>query len=112
MTGTLALGASAWGVYTALAGPPETPPPAAGAPSGEDLETAEPPVELVELPSVVTGAAQNGTGTPDGPEPPAGGADPPPPVTFEEDAVYDQRDAQGFIKLNALRLRLLHKQKR
>ncbi|HBA44182.1 MAG TPA: argininosuccinate synthase, partial [Alphaproteobacteria bacterium] len=24
-------------------------------------------------------------------------------VTFEEDAVYDQRDAQGFIKLNALR---------
>jgi argininosuccinate synthase len=28
-------------------------------------------------------------------------------VTFEEDAVYDQRDAEGFIKLNALRLRLL-----
>ena len=28
-------------------------------------------------------------------------------VTFEEDSVYDQRDAQGFIKLNALRLRLL-----
>ena len=28
-------------------------------------------------------------------------------VTFEADAVYDQRDAQGFIKLNALRLRLL-----
>lgn len=27
-------------------------------------------------------------------------------VTFEEDDVYDQRDAQGFIKLNALRLRL------
>jgi len=27
-------------------------------------------------------------------------------VTFEEDEVYDQRDAQGFIKLNALRLRL------
>ncbi|MBT4891302.1 MAG: argininosuccinate synthase [Rhodospirillales bacterium] len=26
-------------------------------------------------------------------------------VTFEEDSVYDQRDAQGFIKLNALRLR-------
>src|SRR5271167_389616 len=26
-------------------------------------------------------------------------------VTFEEDAVYDQRDAEGFIKLNALRLR-------
>ena len=25
-------------------------------------------------------------------------------VTFEEDSVYDQRDAQGFIKLNALRL--------
>jgi argininosuccinate synthase len=27
-------------------------------------------------------------------------------VTFEEDAVYDQRDAQGFIKLNALRMRI------
>lgn len=27
-------------------------------------------------------------------------------VTFEEDNVYDQRDAQGFIKLNALRLRI------
>ncbi|MEQ9326594.1 MAG: argininosuccinate synthase [Rhodospirillales bacterium] len=27
-------------------------------------------------------------------------------VTFEEDTVYDQRDAEGFIKLNALRLRL------
>ena len=31
-------------------------------------------------------------------------------VTFEEDTVYDQRDAEGFIKLNALRLRLLHRQ--
>ncbi len=28
-------------------------------------------------------------------------------VTFEEDSVYDQRDAEGFIKLQALRLRLL-----
>ena len=28
-------------------------------------------------------------------------------VTFEDDAVYDQRDAEGFIRLNALRLRLL-----
>lgn len=28
-------------------------------------------------------------------------------VTFEEDSVYDQKDAEGFIKLNALRLRLL-----
>ena len=28
-------------------------------------------------------------------------------VTFEEDSVYNQRDAEGFIKLNALRLRLL-----
>jgi argininosuccinate synthase len=28
-------------------------------------------------------------------------------VTFEADQVYDQRDAEGFIKLNALRLRLL-----
>ncbi|MBL4789170.1 MAG: argininosuccinate synthase [Kordiimonadaceae bacterium] len=29
-------------------------------------------------------------------------------VTFEEDSVYDQRDAAGFIKLNALRLQLLN----
>jgi argininosuccinate synthase len=28
-------------------------------------------------------------------------------VTFEEDAVYDQADAAGFIRLNALRLRRL-----
>ena len=28
-------------------------------------------------------------------------------VTFEEDQVYDQRDAQGFIALQALRLKLL-----
>ena len=27
-------------------------------------------------------------------------------VTFEADQVYDQSDAEGFIKLNALRLRL------
>src|SRR5579862_6425807 len=33
-------------------------------------------------------------------------------VTFEEDAVYDQRDAEGFIKLNALRLRLAARQGR
>jgi len=33
-------------------------------------------------------------------------------VTFEEDQVYDQRDAEGFIKLNALRLRLLRRQRR
>jgi argininosuccinate synthase len=34
-------------------------------------------------------------------------------VTFEEDAgAYDQRDAEGFIKLNALRLRLLKKGRR
>jgi argininosuccinate synthase len=32
-------------------------------------------------------------------------------VTFEEDVVYDQRDAAGFIKLNALRLKLLNRQK-
>ena len=32
-------------------------------------------------------------------------------VTFEEDAVYDQRDAEGFIKLNALRLRLAARRK-
>ncbi len=30
-------------------------------------------------------------------------------VTFEEDSVYDQTDAQGFIKLNALRLRIANK---
>ena len=30
-------------------------------------------------------------------------------VTFEEDNVYDQHDAEGFIKLNALRLRLANK---
>jgi len=30
-------------------------------------------------------------------------------VTFEEDSVYNQKDAEGFIKLNALRLRLLNK---
>ena len=28
-------------------------------------------------------------------------------VTFEEDDVYDQRDSEGFIRLNGLRLRLL-----
>lgn len=28
-------------------------------------------------------------------------------VTFEEDVVYDQKDAEGFIRLNALRLKLL-----
>jgi argininosuccinate synthase len=27
-------------------------------------------------------------------------------ATFEEDRVYDQRDAEGFIRLNALRLRI------
>jgi argininosuccinate synthase len=33
-------------------------------------------------------------------------------VTFEEDAVYDQSDAEGFIKLQALRLKLLKRQKK
>ncbi|PWE18459.1 argininosuccinate synthase [Marinicauda salina] len=33
-------------------------------------------------------------------------------VTFEEDAVYDQKDAEGFIRLNALRLKLLAERKR
>jgi argininosuccinate synthase len=34
-------------------------------------------------------------------------------VTFEDDAgAYDQKDAAGFIKLNALRLRLLAQKKR
>jgi argininosuccinate synthase len=31
-------------------------------------------------------------------------------VTFEDDAVYDQKDSEGFIKLNALRLKLLKRQ--
>lgn len=33
-------------------------------------------------------------------------------VTFEEDEVYDQKDAAGFIRLNALRLQLLARRKR
>ncbi len=33
-------------------------------------------------------------------------------ATFDKDAVYDQRDAGGFIKLNALRLRIRAMQKR
>ena len=34
-------------------------------------------------------------------------------VTFEEGAVaYDQRDAEGFIRLNALRLRTLGQRKK
>jgi argininosuccinate synthase len=33
-------------------------------------------------------------------------------VTFEKDQVYDQRDAQGFIKLNALRLRIRSERER
>ena len=32
-------------------------------------------------------------------------------VTFEADTVYDQRDAEGFIRLNALRLRLMKQRK-
>ena len=28
-------------------------------------------------------------------------------ATFEEDTVYNQEDAEGFIKLNALRLKIL-----
>ena len=27
-------------------------------------------------------------------------------ATFEKDTVYDQQDAEGFIRINALRLRL------
>jgi argininosuccinate synthase len=33
-------------------------------------------------------------------------------VTFEEDMVYDQKDAEGFIRLNALRLKLMAGRKR
>ncbi len=32
-------------------------------------------------------------------------------ATFEADTVFDQRDAEGFIKLNALRLRLMKKRR-
>ncbi|HBU62779.1 MAG: argininosuccinate synthase [Oceanicaulis sp.] len=32
-------------------------------------------------------------------------------VTFEEDDVYDQKDAEGFIRLNALRLKLIAQRK-
>ena len=28
-------------------------------------------------------------------------------ATFEEDSIYNQKDAEGFIKLNALRRKLL-----
>ena len=31
--------------------------------------------------------------------------------TFESDTIYDQSDAEGFIKLNALRLKLLKKRR-
>jgi len=33
-------------------------------------------------------------------------------VTFEEDMVYDQKDAEGFLRLNALRLKLMARRKR
>jgi len=59
----------------------------AGGASGEDPETAEPRLTEIEQqfepadpPSVVTTVEQNGTATPDGPDPPAGEADPPLPV--------------------------------
>ena len=29
-------------------------------------------------------------------------------ATFEKEDIYDQKDAEGFIKINALRLRLKH----
>jgi len=32
-----------------------------------------------------------------------------PHVTFEDDDVYNHEDAEGFIKLNALRLKILNK---
>ena len=33
-------------------------------------------------------------------------------MTFEDDAgAYDQKDAEGFINLNALRLKLLNRRK-
>ena len=33
-------------------------------------------------------------------------------ATFEEESVYDQRDAEGFIKLNALRLKVIGRTRR
>ena len=33
-------------------------------------------------------------------------------ATFEADDVYDQHDAEGFIKLNALRLRLAERRRK
>jgi argininosuccinate synthase len=33
-------------------------------------------------------------------------------ATFEQEAVYDQRDAEGFIRLNALRLKIARLMKR
>ena len=33
-------------------------------------------------------------------------------ATFEEDTVYNQKDAEGFIKINALRLKLHNYKKR
>ncbi len=33
-------------------------------------------------------------------------------VTFEEDEVYDQKDAEGFIRLSGLRLRLMADRKK
>ena len=30
-------------------------------------------------------------------------------ATFEEDSVYDQKDAEGFIKLNALKIEVTQK---
>ncbi len=33
-------------------------------------------------------------------------------VTFEEDSVYDQRNAEGFIKLNSLRLQMMNRRDR
>jgi len=33
-------------------------------------------------------------------------------VTFEEDEVYNQKDAEGFIRLNALRLKIRAQRKK
>jgi argininosuccinate synthase len=33
-------------------------------------------------------------------------------ATFEEDEVYDQKDAEGFIRLNALRLKIRAQRKK
>jgi hypothetical protein len=80
MAVALVLGGGAWGAYTAFAGPTETPPPTAAAPSGEEaetapaeeaLETADPPLVAVDTPRVA--AAPTVSDSADNPDPSTGG---------------------------------------